>query len=351
MTAPCAYLPLRFGFLLMESFVSSFNQQLRHAAEIGAAAELTALAAWPRPHHVVVAGVGGSGIGGDIVRGVVLDRLPVPLCVVRTYSVPAFVGPDTLFIASSFSGDTEETLAAVDAAQAAGARIVAITSGGGLLQRAQAHGWPTVRIPGESKLPRANVGYSLVQLLFVLRAAGLLAADFTAELHATVALLEAEQERIQREARDLAHLLTNHLPVIYADARLEAVALRFRQQLNENANQLALVNTFSEMNHNEIVGWENPAAVLSRTAVVLLRTPVDHPRVRVRMELCAPVFAAHAASLTTIDARGDSPLAQALYLIQLLDWASVFTARLNGADPLTVPAIDELKARLAERGA
>ncbi len=333
----------------MESFVSSFPQQLRHAAEIGGAANLSVLATWPRPHHVVVAGVGGSGIGGDVVRGIVLDRLPVPLTVVRTYSVPAYVGADTLFIASSFSGDTEETLAAVDAAQAAGARIVAITSGGGLLARAERHGWPTIRIPGESKLPRANVGYSLVQLLFVLRAAGLLGDEFQAELADAIALLESHQEAIQREARDLAHALADHLPIIYADARLEAVALRFRQQLNENANQLALVNTFSEMNHNEIVGWENPVAVLARTAVVLLRTPLDHPRVAVRMELCAPVFAAQAASVTTIDARGGSALAQALYLIHLLDWASVFTARLNGADPLTVPAIDELKARLAER--
>lgn len=333
----------------MESFVSSFNRQLQHAAEIGAAAELAAVGNWPRPGHVVVAGVGGSGIGGDVVRGIVLDRLPVPLTVARTYSVPAFVGPDTLFIASSFSGDTEETLAAVDAAHAAGARIVAITSGGGLLARAERHGWPTVRIPGESKLPRANVGYSLVQLLFVLRAAGLLNDDFRAELTEAIALIEQHQEGIQREARELAQRLTDHLPVLYADARLEAVALRFRQQLNENANQLALVNTFSEMNHNEIVGWENPAAVLARTAVVLLRSPLDHPRVAVRMELCAPVFAAHAASLTHVDARGGSALAQALYLIHLLDWASVFTARLNGADPLTVPAIDELKARLAER--
>ncbi|MBC7447145.1 MAG: bifunctional phosphoglucose/phosphomannose isomerase [Hymenobacteraceae bacterium] len=333
----------------MESFVSTFSQQLRHAAEIGSAADLAVLAAWPRPHHVVVAGVGGSGIGGDVVRGIVLDRLPIPLSVVRTYTVPAFVGPDTLFIASSFSGDTEETLAAVDAAQARGARIVAITSGGGLLARAEQHGWPTVRIPGESKLPRANVGYSLVQLLFVLRATGLLGDEFQAELADAIVLLESHQEGVQREARDLAHALSDHLPIIYADARLEAVALRFRQQLNENANQLALVNTFSEMNHNEIVGWENPPAVLARTAVVLLRTPLDHPRVAVRMELCAPVFAAHAASVTTVDARGGSALAQALYLIQLLDWASVFTARLNGADPLTVPAIDELKARLAER--
>ena len=333
----------------MESFVSSFPQQLRHAAEIGAAADLTGLRTWPRPHHVVVAGVGGSGIGGDVVRGIVLDRLPVPLTVVRTYSVPAFVGPDTLFVASSFSGDTEETLAAVDAAQAAGARIVAITSGGGLLARAQRHGWPVVRIPGESKLPRANVGYSLVQLLFVLKAAGLLTDQFEAEIADASALIDAHQATIQREARELAQRLTDHLPIIYADARLEAVALRFRQQLNENANQLALVNTFSEMNHNEIVGWENPAAVLARTAVVVLRTPLDHPRVAVRMELCAPVFAAQAASVSTVDARGASALAQALYLIHLLDWASVFTARLNGADPLTVPAIDELKARLAER--
>ncbi len=335
----------------MESFVSTFSQQLRHATEIGAAADLAVLATWPRPHHVVVAGVGGSGIGGDVVRGIVLDTMPVPLTVVRTYTVPAFVGPNTLFIASSFSGDTEETLAAVDAAQAAGARIVAITSGGGLLARAEQHGWPTVRIPGESKLPRANVGYSLVQLLFVLRAANLLPEGdaFRAQLAEAIALMDDHQEAIQREARELAQLLTDHLPILYADARLEAVALRFRQQLNENANQLALVNTFSEMNHNEIVGWENPAAVLRRTAVVMLRTPLDHPRVALRMELCRPVFAAHAASITTVDARGSSALAQALYLIQLLDWASVFTARLNGADPLTVPAIDTLKAALAER--
>lgn len=333
----------------MESFVATFSQQLRHATEIGAAADLRALADF-KPHHVAVAGVGGSGIGADIVRGILFDRLRVPLFVVRTYQVPAFVGPDTLFIASSFSGGTEETLAAVDDAQRQGARIVAITSGGALRERAEANGWPMVLIPGESGLPRANVGYSLVQLLFVLRATGLLDDSFRPELAEAADLLDARAEAIQREASTLAHALTGHLPIIYADARLEAVALRFRQQLNENANQLALVNIFSEMNHNEIVGWENPTSVISKAAVIMLRTPLDHPRVALRMELCAPVFAAQASSVQFVDALGTSALAQALYLINLLDWASVFTARLNGADPLTVPAIDELKSRLAAHG-
>ncbi len=335
----------------MESFVAGFPQQLRHAAEIGTAAlpQLRLLGGF-RAANVVVAGVGGSGIGGDVVRSITLDRLPVPLLIARTYSVPAFVGEHTLFIASSFSGGTEETLAAVDAAQARGARIVAITSGGELLARAERYGWLTVRVPGESGIPRANVGYSVVAILFILHAAGLLPADFQMDLAEAITLLEANPAAIQREARELATALSGQFPVIYADARLEAVALRFRQQLNENANQLALVNTFSEMNHNEIVGWEHPTAVLQRAAVVLLRSPLDHPRIQLRMDLCAPVFQALAASVSTIDAHGTSALAQALYLIHLLDWVSVFTARLNGADPLTIPAIDVLKAQLAAHG-
>lgn len=294
--------------------------------------------------------MGGSGIGADVVRAALLDRLPVPLLVARTYSLPAFVGPDTLFVASSFSGDTEETLAATAEAHARGARIVAITSGGTLGQLARQHGWPVVLIPGESKLPRAHVGYSIVQLLFILRAANLLPADdaFPTELTAAIDLLAADPAPVQAEARAVAAALTGRLPIVYADGRLEAVALRFRQQLNENANQLALVNAFSEMNHNEIVGWENPAQVLRQAAVVMLRSPLlDHPRVALRMTLCEPVFRQLADSVTTVTARGDSALGQILYLIHLLDWVSVFTARLNGADPLTVPAIDELKLKLA----
>jgi glucose/mannose-6-phosphate isomerase len=276
------------------------------------------------------------------------DRLAVPVTVVKSYDIPAFVDENTLFVACSFSGNTEETLAAVAQAQAKGAAIVGIMTGGQLQQIAEQHHYPHILFPGESKQPRANMGYSVFLLFYMLEACGLIDHGFEADLQETVALCEQHEAAIRTQAQVLAQALHERLPVVYADARLESTAVRFQQQVNENSKQLCHVNAFPEMNHNEIVGWEHPQFILAKTAVLLLRTSYDHPRVQQRMELCRPVFEAQGATVTDVKAEGHSLTAQIFYLTHLLDWTSVYLAEANGADPAPVAVINRLKEELAK---
>ncbi len=333
----------------MKNLVEQFNEQMKDAIRIGTESRMEIP---QKPYrNVVIAGMGGSGIGGSVVQSMLLDQLPVPVSVVKTYTIPGFVNQDTLFIACSFSGNTEETLAAVEAAKQKGATIVGIMTGGELQKIADAHQYPYITFPGESKQPRANIGYAVVQLLFVLHKAGLIDGTFQADLREAVTLIEQTEDATRRHADKLAAALHDKLPIVYADALLEATAVRFQQQVNENSKQLCHVNTFPEMNHNEIVGWEYPASILRQTAVLLLHSSFDHPRVKQRMELCRPVFEAQGAAVLDLSAQGQSLTAQLFYLIHLLDWTSVFLAEKNGADPAPVAVINRLKEQLAAQPA
>ncbi len=330
----------------MKTLVEQFNAQMRDAIRIGQSTNLSVAKCDYR--NIVIAGMGGSGIGGSVVSSILFDRLAVPVTVVKSYDIPAFVDKNTLFVACSFSGNTEETLAAVAQAQAKGAAIVGIMTGGELQQIAEQHHYPHILFPGESKQPRANMGYSVFLLFYMLEACGLIDHGFEADLQETVALCEQHEMAIRTQAQALALALHERLPVVYADARLESTAVRFQQQVNENSKQLCHVNAFPEMNHNEIVGWEHPQFLLAKTAVLLLRTGYDHPRVRQRMELCRPVFEAQGATVTDVKAEGQSLTAQIFYLTHLLDWTSVYLAEANGADPAPVAVINRLKEELAK---
>jgi glucose/mannose-6-phosphate isomerase len=329
----------------MKALVEQFNAQMRDAIRIGQASQLQVPQRTYR--NIVIAGMGGSGIGASVVASILFDKLLVPVTVVKTYSIPAFVNEDTLFIACSFSGNTEETLAAVEQAQAQNATIVGIMTGGKLKEIATQHNYPHLLFPGESKQPRANIGYSVFLLFFMLEAAGLIDGSYLPDLQETVALCEQNEEGMRKQAQELAQVLHGRLPIVYADALLESTAVRFQQQVNENSKQLCHVNSFPEMNHNEIVGWEHPKALLGQTAVLLLHSGFDHPRVRQRMDLCRPVFEEQGATVLDINAEGRSLTAQIFYLTHLLDWCSVYLAEANGADPAPVAVINRLKEQLA----
>lgn len=330
----------------MKALVEQFNEQLKDALRIGQTAQLQV----PRKayRNVVIAGMGGSGIGGSVVNSLLFDQLQVPITVVKSYNVPAFVGPDTLFVACSFSGNTEETLASVEQAQAKGATVVGIMTGGKLQEIAEQRQYPHLLFPGESKQPRANIGYAVFLLLFMLEKAGLIDNRFVADLQEAVQVVEQTEQAARGQAQALAQQLHEHLPIVYADALLESTAVRFQQQVNENSKQLCHVNAFPEMNHNEIVGWEHPKFILEKSTVVLLHSDYDHPRVRQRMTLCRPVFEAQGAQVVELKAEGRSLAAQLFHLIHLLDWASVYLAEANGADPAPVAVITRLKNQLAE---
>src|SRR5690606_10652727 len=176
-------------------------------------------------------------IGGNIIQSYVSDKLQVPVIVNKSYDIPAFVGPDTLFLASSFSGNTEETLSGVRAALAKGATLACVTSGGELLRLAQENEVPHIIIPGDSKQPRACLGYSLVEMLYLLHYSGLLNETFKTELDQTINLLQDKSGSIKVHASALANAFKDKLPIIYAGAGFEPVAIRTQQQINENSKQ------------------------------------------------------------------------------------------------------------------
>lgn len=328
----------------MQKLIEGFALQIRKAVEIGKNIRTTAHS--EEIQNVFVAGLGGSGIGGNLVESIVLPVMKVPLIVSKNYEIPKFVGKNTLFIASSFSGSTEETL--ISLSQVKDAKIACISSGGKLIEIAQEKGYDYVQIPNEAPCPRAFLGYSFVQILYLLKHHGLLDYNFEADLLASADLLEQKRPQILAEAKAIAELCYSKIPFIYSDTRLQAVITRFQQQINENAKQLCHIHIFPEMNHNELVGWQLGKEHYRNTAVLLVKTTYDHPRTRLRMDICEPIFEAKTSALQNIQAQGASFVEQALYLIHVFDWASLFLAEKNGVDAFPVDIITHLKNELAK---
>lgn len=330
----------------MKQLIEDFAQQLRDAIDIGEKATVTF--SGPKYNNVVIAGMGGAGIGGNIIQSYVADKLSVPVVVNKGYTVPSFVGPDTLFIASSFSGNTEETIAAVRAAMSSDASICFVTSGGELLRFAQENEMPSITIPGESLQSRACLGYAFIQMLYLLHHAELLDDTFKMEVRQSINLLEELSGSIKVQASALANAFHNKLPMLYVSSAMEPVAVRFQQQINLNAKQLSHVNVFPEMNHSEIVGWQHPENLLGQLVVLLIKTDYDHPRVRLRMDLSKKILEGKAQDVLEMEARGATFLEQAFYLIHMFDWVSVYLADLNNVDPNTIDHINYLKGGLSK---
>lgn len=216
-----------------------------------------------------------------------------------------------------------------------------------MLELAKEYNLFWIQIPGGSKSPRGNIGYMMVSLLYALYHTNLIGAAFIKETENAIEYLDRGEKAIQSESELIARKLRGKLPVIYCDERLRAMALRFQNQLNENAKQLAHINTFPEMNHNEIVGWQFPEAVLQQAQVIYLYSDHDHERVEKRMEICRPTFEKKSNPIIDIVAEGASLLEQYYYLIHLTDWISYFLAKENGVEAGPVEAIDQLKEELS----
>jgi glucose/mannose-6-phosphate isomerase len=304
------------------------------------------------PSAIAVLGMGGSGIGGDLLRSVLFDQAPIPVTVVKEYRLPAFVDAATLVFACSYSGNTEETLTAYDEAAQRGAACVAITSGGMLAQRAQARGHQIVAVPPGIP-PRAALPYLFLPMVAALSRNGVtraLDADAAEAADVLTAILnEASPEQRVGEARRLAGEFLHRIPVIYsATPFLESAAQRWKDQLNENAKTFAVWNTFPELNHNETVGWGVDDDLAARLAVVVLHDPAESDRLRRRVEITRALAFSRAGSVNEVTAAGAGALARLLSAVAIGDLASVHLALLRNVDPTPVPVIEELKKRLSD---
>jgi len=316
--------------------------------------ELELPPAYGAVRHVVVLGMGGSAIGGALLRGLVAGECDIPITVVRGYTLPQFVqGPEHLVIGCSYSGNTEETLSAFGEALGRGVRALAVTTGGALAALADEKGLPLLRFDYRSQ-PRAALGYSFTLLLGLFSRLGLV-RDYAAELHAAVRVMEQWQAEIgpqvpraQNAAKSLATRLVDRLPVAYGAGVLAAVANRWKTQFNENSKHWAFFEVLPELNHNSVVGLGIPGGVRDRISVLALRSSLDDPRVRVRWDVTQELLGREGVAVETLWGRGDSALAHMLSLIHFGDYVSFYLAMLNGVDPTPVETIAFLKRRLAE---
>ena len=301
---------------------------------------------------VVVCGMGGSAIGGDLVRTLIEPECPIPFQSVRNYDLPGWIGEKTLVIVSSYSGGTEETLSAFAQALERGATVVVVTSGGEARARAEKAGLKWIEIPGGLQ-PRAAVGYSFGVVLRIARAFGMTSvpAEDMAEALKAVRVRTARYAHMgPNPSFDMAEALHEMLPVIYSGVGLlEVVNLRWRTQIHENAKTPAVGHLFPELDHNEIMSFEAaPREIAGRMAVVVLRDRDDHPQVQRRMDITREIVQPYVGAWYEVETEGESRLARMCSLIQLGDWTSFWLAMRQRVDPSPVGSIEQLKGMLAE---
>ncbi len=324
----------------MNQLIANFTTQLSEALTIGEQAHISP-ASTPIS-NVLVSGLGGSGIGGSIVLDYVYDKLKVPFTVNKDYFLPAFVGEDTLVIISSYSGNTEETVSVLERAIECNAKIVCVTSGGKVAELAKEHNLDLIIIPGGNP-PRSCLGYSLVQIMYTMYRLNLVNDAFIGEFKAAIHLLDTEEEAIKEKAEGLAKELADKIPVIYSISGFEGVAVRFRQQVNENGKMLCWHNVIPEMNHNELVGWRNN---YDNLAVVIFRNHSDYSRSVHRVEVNKEVIRNYTPHIFEIHSKGSSYWENAIYLVHLGDWISWYLAQERQVDVMEVKVIDQLKNSL-----
>jgi glucose/mannose-6-phosphate isomerase len=304
-----------------------------------------------RPAGLVVCGMGGSAIGGDLAAAALGDRATRPITTVRGYALESWAGPDSLVLCASYSGNTEETLACFEAAGAAGAGRVALTTGGQLADAAREESVPVIGIPAGMQ-PRAAVLYMIVATLECAALCGA-APGLHSEIDTATALLETLVEEWgpdsadDSQAKAVARTLQGTLPVVHGSGSTVAPARRWKTQLNENADAAAFWSELPEANHNEICGWERGRASAPLSAV-FLEDPDQHPRIVRRIELTCEEVERAGGSVVRAQSRGDTRLERVLSLVLLGDLTSVYLAVLDGVDPTPVEPIERFKAALAK---
>jgi glucose/mannose-6-phosphate isomerase len=334
----------------MRALLESFPEQVQAAADRCKTLSLLE----PKDIKVIlITGLGGSAIGGDLARSIAEYQLKIPIIINRNYDLPRFVDSSTLVFACSYSGNTEETLSAYNQSRQAKASIVCITSGGQLENLAKADGYPVVLLPGGLP-PRAALGHALITLLSAMQAMKIM-PDLSGSVNESILLLQKLRDQYGTQnpesvnpAKQLACSLCGKIVAVYgSNGIMESAAYRWRSQIAENAKNLALHHVLPEMNHNELVGWLHPKEALLNVGVIFLRDKMDHTQTQRRLDLTKSLISEKAGVLHEIWSQGDSLLARVLSVVYLGDFVSLYLAYLNNVDPTPVEAIDYLKKRLS----
>jgi glucose/mannose-6-phosphate isomerase len=308
------------------------------------------------PENVVVAGMGGSAIGGEVAKDLTRGSAQVPLEVSREYQLPGYAGKKTLAVLASYSGDTEETLSSLLDAVKRKCQIYCLTSGGALLKYARKLSLPHTQVKGGMP-PRASLPYMLMPLLKCLEKTGVapnvLADFFEAKkvLEKVIGENSSGKPALENPAKTIALGLVGSSPVVYGFGVYRGVALRFKQQFNENAKVPAKWEMFSELNHNETMGWEKPEDLARCYAVVFLRDESEPVEIRSRIETTMTLMQPNLPKMFAVWAQGKSSLAKVLSTILVGDFASVYLAILRGVDPTPVNTVTAMKEKIEQNGA
>ncbi|MDD5424827.1 MAG: bifunctional phosphoglucose/phosphomannose isomerase [Candidatus Omnitrophica bacterium] len=342
----------------MYGLIVNFPEQCAQAYGIGCDFQVPQSYVGAGYKNIVFSGLGGSAIGADLLRSYLTDDIRIPVFVNRDYTLPKFVGKDTLFLACSYSGDTEETLSAYAEAKEKGARIIVISSGGKLEVLAKEDKIPVIYIP-KGYPPRTALGYAFFTWLDVLHKLGFI-SDRSRDVQEAIAGMKELRDGFigpdiatpKNEAKKIAQEISGKYVFIYsANKHLDSIALRWRGQLAENAKTLSSTHVFPELNHNELVGWEGPKALLKDFYVVILRDESEHPRIAKRIEITKSIIEQGSTKVTEVRSKGKpgaSLLSRMFSLVYTGDFASYYLAVLNGIDPTPVDRITFLKRELSK---
>ena len=353
MTAPTAPTLPPAGVLDTEGIWEATAGLPEQVARASAEAEgIDALPERTEVENVVVLGMGGSGVAGDILLATAGPFMAVPVVVVKSYTLPAFVGEGSLVFAISFSGNTEETVEAASEAAVQGARVVAVTSGGELARLAAAWGSPVVSVPAELPQPRTAVGAMAIPPLVILEQIGLFPGA-TQWIDLAVEQLERRRDQLVAgtgPAAEVARRIGRTIPLVNSSGALgNAAAQRWKTQVNEIAKAPAFYSVHPELCHNELQGWGQHGDVTRQLfTLVNLRHDSEHPQVSRRFDLVADLVREVVAGIEEVHAEGDGDLAQLLDLMLVGDFVALHMAGAEGIDPGPVPIIDELKQQLQE---
>ena len=334
----------------MFSLIRNFSKQCLTARDIAVKADLPSPGA--RFKNIVMCGMGGSGIGGEIFSHLFADSLDIPVFVNRAYTLPKFVSKDSLVVISSYSGKTEETVSALRALQKIQPYVLCVTSSGEVEEIAREKNYVLIKVPG-GQPPRASLGYLFVPVLFALARLGIV-EDQQAAFDESIELLNSISDELshldenKNEALHLANRLSDRTAIIYGSVEPNAaLPTRWRNQISENAKALAFANLIPEMNHNEIVGWSASTAILDKTFVIFLEDDNNSQRIKTRIEATKEILLNNNVPFSELFAKGRSRLCRTFSLLYYADFVSFYMAVLNDVDPSPVANIDFLKGRLS----